>query len=42
MSGSRVSLAMVFVLGGLAIGASCRNNRAATSQQGNAADAAAP
>lgn len=42
MSGSRVSLAMVFVLGSLAIGASCRNNRFSASQQGNAADAAAP
>lgn len=42
MSGSRVSLAMVFVLGSLAIGASCRNNRAATSSQPEAADASAP
>ena len=41
MSGSRVSLAMVFVLGGLAIGASCRNNRATTSNA-ESADASAP
>ncbi|MEZ4390901.1 MAG: thioredoxin domain-containing protein [Polyangiales bacterium] len=40
MSGSRVSLALVFVLGGLGMGASCRNNRAQPQPTQEAADAA--
>jgi thiol-disulfide isomerase/thioredoxin len=42
MSGSRVSLALVFLLGSLGMGASCRNNRAGTQVQPEADAAAAP